>query len=203
MKTLRSTNIADLSAHYGWPPEFVSSILSRITNAADLWRACRMYHDGTLSIADVNADGEPPVDIPALRHTIASNHVAKRKLRDERIREMMAKQQAIAEYYNACQRVDMDVPGKDGKCHGAKHSAFIRDGRLVAFGYWDTTGTGGIYMANNDVMPDFRWNELHDNLGHIRRAFRPFYKAIKKACHNEPPATFRFDERTIRKQADA
>jgi len=193
----RTNDIAALAAHYDWPISFVGQILARIKNPKDLSRACQMYKQGTLSLDDINATGEK-IDIPALRHTIASNLWNKKKLQSEQFREMMAKQKEIAEYYATCVRINCSVINPEKKSRGIQ-SAFINDGRLVAFGYWDEKDGGGIYMANNDVMPNFHWDNLHKNLGDIRRRNKPFYKRIKQACHHEPMATFRFDEKTIRK----
>lgn len=197
MKVLRTNTIPELAGHYDWPIGFVGQILARLKNPADLCRACAMYHAGTLSLDAINSTGDK-IDIPALRHDIASNLWNKRKLQSEQFRAMMEKQKAIAEYYAACKRLDTSVVEVSKKTRGTQ-SAFIRDGRLVAFGYWDSKGNGGIYMANNEVMPNFHWDNLHKNIGDIRARNRRFYKRIKQECTNEQLETFRFDDKTIRK----
>lgn len=198
MNTFKTNNIAELAGLYDWPEEFIGQIASRITNPDDLWRACQMYQRGTLKADDVNnTDGER-IDIPALRHTIATNFAAKHKLRSEKIRAMLARQQEIADYYATCERIDCKVTDINTGTHGTQ-CAFINEGRLVAFGYWSRDGKGGVYMADNPVMPAFHWEKLHDELGTIRQRNRAFFKRIKQAARREPLATFRFDERTIRK----
>lgn len=198
MNNIKTNNIPELAGLYDWPVSFVEQIATRITNPDDLWRACQMYQRGTLKADDVNnIDGER-IDIPALRHTIATNIMAKRKLQSEQIREMMAKQQAIADYYATCERLNCSVVDVKTRKRGVQ-SVFINDGRLVAFGYWPADGNGGIYMADNIVMPAFHWDNLHNELGNIRKRNRAFYKRIKQAARREPLATWRFDENTIRK----
>ena len=58
---------------------------------------------------------------------------------------------------------------------------------------------GGIYSANNPVMPDFRW-QPHDVLGRLRKMDKGFYRKVKKAATASPREWFDFTGSTIRNE---
>lgn len=190
MKALRTNDIAALAAHYKWPVHFVGQILSRLECPGDLWRACKMYDDGTLSIESVNATGTK-IDIPASRHSIAA---AMWERHNFTIR--------VKEYYDACERLAMPTLLKtnDGGLYTGHRVVFLDDGRIVAIGTADATGHVKFECANNDVMPNFQWGTLHTWLRIFRRENKTFYKQLKRACYNEPLSTFAMDEKTIKRK---
>ena len=54
---------------------------------------------------------------------------------------------------------------------------------------------GGIYMANNEVMPNFRW-QPHEALARLRKLNKAFYRKVKKAAVNSPREWFNFNNMT-------
>ena len=110
-----------------------------------------------------------------------------RKIRAERVKEQMKTQRRIVEYYNGCKRMTM-AHAKDNRI---RETVFIKDGIIVAFGHFEPN-QGGIYAANNPVMPDFRWNP-HECLARLRKMNRAFYRQVKKAAFNSPKEWFDFN----------
>lgn len=66
---------------------------------------------------------------------------------------------------------------KDNK--SPSECVFIKDGIIVAFAHFDPKG-GGIYAANNEVMPSFNWHP-HEHLARLRQLNKLYYRTIKKA----------------------
>lgn len=104
----------------------------------------------------------------------------------------METQRRIVEYYNGCRRVTMTHKGNKS----IREMVFIKDGLIVAFGHFEPK-QGGIYSANNPVMPDFRW-QPHDVLGRLRKLDKGFYRKVKKAATASPSEWFDFTGSTIR-----
>ena len=99
----------------------------------------------------------------------------------------MEQQRKIVEYYNTCTPVTYrHKPNK-----AIRDVVFIKDGHLVAFAHFEPK-QGGIYAANNEVMPEFRWNP-HEHLARLRKMNKAFYRQIKKAAFNSPKEWFDFN----------
>lgn len=179
--------VAQLAAKYGVDEDFARQLYDNITDKENFERALRMFRDGTLKYGD--ATSGKPLCIADIRKEVADNY---RKLRAT-VRWRMEEYRKAKEYYDGCTRIDRRGKG------GIIDAAFVRDGKLVAFGHW-TPQDGGIYAADNEVMPNHNWKPK-DILRRIRKADRQLYKAIKRAAHAEDPELFRFDERTVRKTA--
>ena len=79
-----------------------------------------------------------------------------------------------------------------------RETVFIKDGIIVAFGHFEPN-QGGIYAANNPVMPDFRW-QPHEALARLRNMNRAFYRKVKKAATASPREWFDFTGSTIRNE---
>lgn len=169
-----------LSKWFKLESDFLHGLHDKLTNKDDMFMACQYFADGILAY-DI-ATGDAPIDIP----TIRDNYIAG-------LEKQRASAAKIAAYYNSCFTVVVTHDG--GKF---REIAFIKDGRLVAFGQFTRDHRGGIYAANNDVEKIPNWNP-HECVGKFRSLNRQAYKQIKRLCTNEPPETFQFDQRTIRK----
>ena len=175
----------ELAAKYELDAAFVSQLHNKLVDKSTIEKALRMFIAGTLKY-DV-ATGNDPVDIAAIRHEGAGNFQDLRK----RTAEFMEKQKPIHEYYAGCKALSRKVNGT------ITDSVFLKDGKIVAFAHYESK-QGGIYMADNEVMPNFNWNP-HEALKRFRNHDRAFLKAIKKHATKEPLSLFIFDECTIRK----
>lgn len=182
---MNEQELKELAAKYGLDAAFVSQIYDKLTDKATIDKALRMFVAGTLKY-DV-AIGQEPIDIAAIRHEVAGNFQEVRK----RAAEFVEKQKAIHEYYSGCYKLARTVNGE------IADTVFLKDGKIVAFAHYEPK-QGGIYMADNEVMPNFNWNP-HEALKRFRYHDREFFKAIKKHATKEPLSLFTFDERTIRK----
>lgn len=182
---MNGQELKELAAKYELDAAFVSQLYDKLTDNATIEKALRMFVAGTLKY-DV-AIGKEPIDIAAIRHEVAGNFQEVRK----RAAEYMAKQKVIHEYYAKCKVLSLKV------CNEITDSVFLKDGKIVAFAHYEPK-QGGIYMADNEVMPNFNWNP-HEALKRFRYHDREFFKAIKKHATKEPLSLFTFDERTIRK----
>jgi len=174
----KDADIAGLSKWFDQDSKFLQGLHDKLTNKDDMFLACQFFIDGILAY-DV-ATGDEPIDIP----TIRDNYIA--GLEKER-----KSGEAIAEYYNGCKVVTIEHSG--GKY---REMAFIRDGRLVAFGQFTRDHRGGIYAANNDVQKIPNWN-AHEHVAKFRKLNKVAYRNIKKLAYDEPAETFKFDQRTI------
>ena len=182
---MNEQELKELAAKYELDAAFVSQLYDKLTDKATIEKALRMFVAGTLKYEV--AIGKEPIDIAAIRHEVAGNFQDLRK----RTAEFMEKQKAIHEYYAGCKALSRKVNGT------ITDSVFLKDGKIVAFAHYEPK-QGGIYMADNEVMPNFNWNP-HEALKRFRNHDRAFFKAIKKHATKEPLSLFIFDERTIRK----
>lgn len=182
---MNEQELKELAAKYELDAAFVSQLYDKLTDKATIDKALRMFVAGTLKY-DV-AIGKEPIDIAAIRHEVAGNFQEVRK----RAAEYMAKRKVILKYYGGCLPISRKTNGD------ITDTVFIKDGKLVAFAHYEPR-QGGIYMADNEVMPGFNWHP-REALKSIRERDRAFFKAIKKHATKEPLSLFIFDERTIRK----
>ena len=181
-----------MASKYGLDAAFVQQLHEKVVDKENFARAVKMFADGTLPF-DV-ATGDAPINVASIRHDVALNMWNTRKIRAERVKEQMETQRRIVEYYNGCKRMTM-AHAKDNRI---RETVFIKDGIIVAFGHFEPN-QGGIYAANNPVMPDFRW-QPHEALARLRKMIRAFYRNVKKAASNSPKEWFDFSITTIAKQ---
>ena len=171
---MNEQELKDLAAKYNLDAAFVSQLHDKLVDKSTIEKALRMFIAGTLKYEV--ATGNDPVDIAAIRHEVAGNFQDLRK----RTAEFVEKQKAIHDYYAECLALSRKVNGK-----------------IVAFAHYEPK-QGGIYMANNEVMPNFNWKP-REALKRFRNIDKAFFKAIKQHATEEPRSMFIFDERTIRK----
>lgn len=184
--------IESIASRYGLDAAFVQQLHEKVVDKENFARAVKMFADGTLPF-DV-ATGDAPINVASIRHDVALNMWNTRKIRAERVKEQMKTQRRIVEYYNGCKRMTM-AHANDKRI---RETVFIKDGIIVAFGHFEPN-QGGIYAANNPVMPDFRW-QPHDVLGRLRKLDKGFYRKVKKAATNSPREWFDFTGSTIRNE---
>ena len=181
-----------MASKYGLDAAFVQQLHEKVVDKDNFARAVKMFADGTLPF-DV-ATGDAPINVASIRHDVAVNMWNTRKIRAERVKEQMETQRRIVEYYNGCKRMTM-AHVNDKRI---RETVFIKDGLIVAFGHFEPK-QGGIYSANNAVMPDFRW-QPHDVLGRLRKLDKGFYRKVKKAATASPREWFDFTGSTIRNE---
>lgn len=99
----------------------------------------------------------------------------------------MEQHRKIVEYLSSCKR--LTYHHKQNKA--VSDVVFVKDGHLVAFGHYKPK-QGGIYAANNEVMPNFRW-QPHEALARLRKLNKAFYRQVKKAAVNSPHEWFDFN----------
>lgn len=174
-------NLESLAAKYDLPMDFVNELWNKVVDKENFERALRMFKGGTLKYEI--ATGKAPINIAEIRKEIAGNYQAMR----ERVRAQMEQQRKIVEYYNGCKTLRYPRKPKDG----AQEVVFIKDGHLVAFARFEPK-QGGIYAANNEVMPNFRWNP-HNHLARLRKMNKAFYREVKKAAFAENRELFNFN----------
>jgi hypothetical protein len=182
---MNEQELKSLAAKYNLDAAFIGQLYDKLTDKTTIDKALRMFVAGTLKF-DV-ATGNDPIDIAAIRKDLAGNFQEVRK----RTAEFMEKQKAIHEYYAGCEALSRKVNGK------ITDTVFIKDGKIVAFAHYEPK-QGGIYMADNEVMPAFNW-QPREALKRLRRIDRQLFKAVKNHATKEPLSLFIFDERTIRK----
>lgn len=180
-----------LASQYGLDVDFVHQLHEKVVDKENFARAVKMFADGTLPF-DV-ATGDAPINIAELRHQVAQNLLVFRKHKAEKVRQAMEQQRKIVDYYNGCKRMTM----AHAKNNRIRETVFIKDGIIVAFGHFEPN-QGGIYAANNPVMPDFRW-QPHEALARLRNMNRAFYRKVKKAATKSPREWFDFSNTTITK----
>ena len=188
----KSQEIESIASRYDLDVDFVLQLHDKVTDKENFARAVKMFADGTLPF-DV-ATGDAPINVASIRHDVAVNMWNTRKIRAERVKELMEMQRRIVEYYNGCKRMTM-AHAKDKRI---QETVFIKDGIIVAFGHCEPK-QGGIYAANNPVMPDFRW-QPHDALARLRKLNKAFYRQVKKAATASPREWFDFSQSTITRQ---
>ena len=179
-----------LASQYGLDVDFVHQLHEKVVDKENFARAVKMFADGTLPF-DI-ATGNAPINVASIRHDVAVNMWNARKIRAERVKEQMEMQRRIVEYYNGCKRMTI-AHAKDNRI---RETVFIKDGIIVAFGHFEPN-QGGIYAANNPVMPDFHW-QPHDALARLRKLDKAFYRKVKKAATASPREWFDFTGSTIR-----
>lgn len=189
---MNEQELKELAAKYELDAAFVSQLYDNLTDKATIEKALRMFVAGTLKF-DI-ATGDAPINVASIRHDVAVNMWNARKISAERIKEQMEMQRRIVEYYNGCKRMTM-AHAKDTRI---RETVFIKDGIIVAFGHFEPK-QGGIYAANNPVMPDFRW-QPHEALARLRKMNRAFYRKVKKAATASPREWFDFSQSTITRQ---
>lgn len=184
--------IESIASRYDLDVDFVQQLHDKVTDKENFARAVKMFVDGTLPFAV--ATGDAPINVSSIRHDVAVNLIELRKMRADNVKEQMEMQRRIVEYYNECRHVTMTHKGNKS----IRETVFIKDGLIVAFGHFEPK-QGGIYSANNPVMPDFRW-QPHDVLGRLRKLDKGFYHKVKKAATNSPREWFDFTGSTIRNE---
>ena len=184
--------IESIASRYDLDVDFVQQLHDKVTDKENFARAVKMFVDGTLPF-DV-ATGDAPINVASIRHDVAVNMWNARNIRAKRTKEQMEMQRRIVEYYNGCRHVTMTHKGNKS----TRETVFIKDGIIVAFGHFEPK-QGGIYAANNPVMPDFRW-QPHEALARLRKMNRAFYRKVKKAATKSPREWFDFSQSTITRQ---
>ena len=177
-----------LASKYGLAVGFVKELHEKVIDKENFARAVRMFAVGTLPY-DM-ATGKEPINVAEYRGKVARNMWNFRKNKAGGMREAMERQRGIVEYYNTC--TPLTFRHKPNKA--VKDVVFVKDGHLVAFGHYEPK-QGGIYMADNEVMPDFRW-QPHEALARLRKLNKAFYRQVKKAAFNSPKEWFDFNIRT-------
>lgn len=177
-----------LASKYGLTVDFVKELHDKVVDKENFVRAVRMFANGTLPY-DV-ATGKEPINVAELRHQVAKNMWDFRKNKASKMQEAMEQHRKIVEYYTSCKR--LILRNKANKA--ISDVVFIRDGHLVAFAHFEPK-QGGIYMANNEVMPNFHW-QPHEALARLRRLNKAFYRKVKKVAVNSPREWFNFDNMT-------
>ena len=181
-----------MASKYGLDAAFVQQLHEKVVDKENFARAVKMFVDGTLPFAV--ATGDAPINVAHIRHDVAVNLLELRKMRADKVKEQMEMQRRIVEYYNGCRHVTMTHKGNKS----IRETVFIKDGLIVAFGHFEPK-QGGIYSANNPVMPDFRW-QPHEALARLRNMNRAFYRKVKKAATASPREWFDFTGSTIRNE---
>ena len=176
-----------LASKYDLPTDFVSQLWENVTDKENFEKALRMFVAGTLKYED--ATSGKPICIADIRRDVAKNF---RGLR-EAMHKRMERERAIADYYAGfkCVRFPLEYNKRPEEC------VFIKDGVIVAFAHFDPK-QGGIYAANNELMPNFNWHP-HEHLARIRKQYRVFYRMVKKKADHSPREWFDFSETTVRK----
>lgn len=182
---MEKMNFEALASKYGLTVDFVNQLHDKVVDKENFVRAVKMFANGTLPY-DM-ATGNKPINVAELRHQVATKMWEFRKVRASKVQEAMEQQRKIVEYYNTCTPVTYrHKPNK-----AIRDVVFIKDGHLVAFAHFEPR-QGGIYAANNEVMPEFRWNP-HEHLARLRKMNKAFYRQIKKAAFNSPKEWFDFN----------
>lgn len=185
---MKKTSIEAIAKKYDLAVDFVKSLHDKIIDKENFARAVKMFNDGLLPY-DM-ATGNEPINVAEYRSKVARNMWNRRKLQAEQFKATMEHQKRIFEYYSECRR--LTFRHKQNKA--VLDVVFIKDGQLVAFGHYEPT-QGGIYAANNEVMPDFHW-QPHEALARLRKLNKAFYRQVKKAAFNSPREWFDFNYKT-------
>lgn len=184
---MKKTSIEELSAQFGLSVEFLTELETKIVDKENFARAVKMFADGLLPY-DM-ATGKDPINVAEYRKTVAKNLREFRHNQQEKVKAAMEQQRKIVEYYTGCKRLTYRH-----KCSADVHeTVFIKDGVIVAFLH-EEPRQGGIYMANNEVMPNFHW-QPHEALARLRKLNKAFYRKVKKAAVKSPRGWFDFTQR--------
>ena len=179
---MEKINFEALASKYGLTVDFVNELHEKVIDKENFARAVRMFAVGLLPY-DM-ATGKAPINVAEYRHKVAQNMWAFRRKKTENIKAAMEQQRKIVEYYNGCKAFTL-------KNKAVKDVVFVKDGHLVAFAHFEPK-QGGIYGANNEVMPNFRWHP-HEYLARLRKLNKAFYRQVKKAAVNSPREWFDFN----------
>lgn len=182
---MENMNFEALAAKYGLTVDFVKGLHEKVIDKENFARAVKMFADGLLPYE--MATGKEPINIAEYRKVVARNFRNRRKLQTEQFKAVMEQQRQIIEYYSSCRRLTFHH--KPNKV--VKDVVFIKDGHLVAFAHYKPN-QGGIYAANNEVMPDYNWRP-HEHLARLRKLNKAFYRQVKKAAFNSPREWFNFN----------
>jgi hypothetical protein len=144
-----------------------------------------MFTTGTMPY-DI-ATGKEPINVAELRHKVATDLWTQRSDQMAKVKAALEQQRKIVEYYNGCKALRYPNKPKDGK----QDVVFIKDGHLVTFAHFEPK-QGGIYAANNEVMPNFKWTP-HKWLGQLRKLNKAFYREVKKAAFADDKELFDFN----------
>lgn len=185
---MKKTSIEALATQYGLSVEFLNELEAKIVDKENFARAVKMFADGLLPY-DM-ATGKDPINVAEYRKTVARNLWGFRHNQQEKVKEAMEQHRKIVEYYTSCKR--LILRNKANKA--VSEVVFVKDGHLVAFAHFEPK-QGGIYMANNEVMPNFHW-QPHEALARLRRLNKAFYRKVKKVAVNSPREWFNFDNMT-------
>jgi len=175
----------NLATRYGLPVEFVTELYEKVVDKNNFGRAVRMFTNGTMPY-DM-ATGKEPINVAELRHKVATDLVTQRGDQKAKIAAAMEEQRKIVDYYNSCKALKYPTKPKNG----VQDVVFIKGGHLVAFARFEPK-QGGIYAANNEVMPNFKWNP-HQWLGRLRKLNKAFYREMKKAAFADDRKLFDFN----------
>ena len=182
---MEKTSIEELSTQHGLSVEFLNELEAKIVDKENFTRAVKMFNDGLLPY-DM-ATGKAPINVAEYRKTVARNLRDFRHNQQEKVKAAMEQHRKIVEYLSSCKRLTYCH-----KCSTDVHdSVYIKDGVIVAFLH-EEPRQGGIYMANNEVMPNFRW-QPHEALARLRKLNKAFYRKVKKAAVNSPQEWFNFN----------
>lgn len=174
-----------LATLYGLQIEFVQELYDKVVDKGDFERAIRMFATGTIPY-DV-ATGKEPINVAELRHKVATDLWTHRSDQMAKVKAALEQQRKIVDYYNTCKV--LKYPNKPK--NGIQEAVFIKDGHLVAFAHFEPK-QGGIYAANNEVMPNFKWTP-HKWLGRLRKLNKAFYREVKRAAFADDKELFDFN----------
>lgn len=182
---MEKMNFETLASKYGLTVDFVKELHNKVVDKGNFVRAVKMFANGLLPYN--MATGKDPINVAEYRKVVAKNLRDFRHNQQEKVKEAMEQHRKIVEYYNGCTSLTFrHTPNK-----AVKDVVFIKDGHLVAFAHFEPK-QGGIYAANNEVMPDFHWNP-HEILARLRKLNKAFYRQVKKAAFNSPKEWFDFN----------
>lgn len=173
-----------LASKYGLTVDFVKELHDKVVDKENFVRAVKMFANGLLPYN--MATGKDPFNVAEYRKVVAKNLRDFRHNQQEKVKEAMEQHRKIVEYYNTC--TSLTYRHKQNKA--VKDVVFIKDGHLVAFAHFEPK-QGGIYAANNKVMPDFHW-QPHEILARLRKLNKAFYRQVKKTAFNSPREWFDF-----------
>ncbi len=178
-------NIEALASKFGLSVEFLNNLEAKVVDKENFGRAVKMFADGLLPY-DM-ATGKDLINVAEYRKTVARNLLNFRKVQSEKVKAAMEHQKRIIDYYSTCQRLTYyHKPNK-----AVSDVVLFKDGHLVAFAHFEPK-QGGIYAANNEVMPNFHW-QPHEHLARLRQLNKAFYRKVKKAAFNSPREWFDFN----------
>lgn len=182
---MKKTSIEALATQYGLSVEFLTELETKVVDKENFTRAVKMFADGLLPY-DM-ATGKDPINVAEYRKTVARNLRDFRHNQQEKVKEAMEQHRKIVEYYTSCKRLTLH----DKANKAISDVVFIKDGQLVAFAHYEPK-QGGIYMANNEVMPNFHW-QPHEALARLRKLNKAFYRRVKGVAINSPREWFDFN----------